>query len=101
MAERMNEGEKGGAGESKTHHEQGHQGKHGHSWKQGGPAHWSSWDSPVGTGLFFLLSALAAAVTLHIFFALAAGAWSLTHPAGYGNGYGAQGGNEYHMMRGR
>lgn len=50
--------------------------KHKETWQS-----WSSWSSPVGLGIFYLTSALAAAIVIYTLLNLAGTVAELAHPA--------------------
>jgi len=52
-------------------------GAHGHNDGN----YWASWCSPVGLGVFFITTALAAAIAIYTILTLITGIMSLTRPA--------------------
>ncbi|MDB5245132.1 MAG: hypothetical protein JWN90_237 [Parcubacteria group bacterium] len=62
-------------------HEMNHEGEHKHDHHHGPHSYWSSWCSPVGLGLFFLTTALAAAIALYTILNLIGAIMTLSHPA--------------------
>ncbi len=53
--------------------------KHGHH--HGPHSYWSSWCSPVGLGIFFLTTALGAAIAVYTLLNLIGAIMSFVHPA--------------------
>ncbi|CAN5762943.1 hypothetical protein BH11PAT2_BH11PAT2_03080 [soil metagenome] len=63
-------------------HEMNHDGDHKHDHHHHSPSsYWSSWCSPVGLGVFFLTTALAAAIALYTILNLIGAVMTLSHPA--------------------
>jgi hypothetical protein len=52
-------------------------GSHGHNDAN----YWASWCSPVGLGIFFITTALAAAVAIYAILSIVSGIMALSHPA--------------------
>ncbi|MDB5189934.1 MAG: hypothetical protein JWN49_260 [Parcubacteria group bacterium] len=63
------------------HHDMNHDGEHKHDHHHGPHSYWSSWCSPVGLGVFFLTTALAAAIALYTILNLIGAIMTLSHPA--------------------
>jgi hypothetical protein len=58
-----------------------HEGKHQHDHHHSPHSYWASWCSPVGLGIFFFTTALAAAIALYTILNLIGAVMTLSHPA--------------------